>query len=316
MKCPVIIIHRGYSDYLKWAVLQAKASGNEVILLGDEKNLKLSAYVKHEYISDYGHSDYPTFLKNYKHMSSNDYKFELVCFERWFVLLEYLKRNSFEKVLHLDSDVMIYEEADKILQYFSGKFMAAYHIPEQTYSDNRWVAVPHTSFWTTQGLEKLCTFIIDEYTKGLEELKLKWQWHISSKAPGGICDMTLLYLFYRQNEDKIVNLAQTFNETFTFDSNINSPENYFQNEFSMTRKFFISIKNVFFENKIPYSKNLVLNKNIKLFALHCQGKAKILMFIFYKGKKEAADYLAYYLFLIPFLYKRMIGSIKSKLKTG
>jgi hypothetical protein len=310
----VVIIHNGYSDYLKWCIIQARKFNDEVILIGDKSNNRFGTLAKHAEKKDFVNDRYSEFVQYYQHMSTNGKTFELFCFERWFILLEYMTKNSLDFIFHIDSDVMLYANASELSKNFSASAMAAYHIPKQTYSNLRWFAIPHASYWSIDGLRKFCLFIIDVYKNKINELKVKWQWHATGKIRGGICDMTLLYLFYKNNKDAIINLAPCF-ETYTFDSNINSSENYFPDDFQMKRKLmFLKIKNVYFRDDHPYCKKTVNDSEIQMVNLHCQGKSKMLMFSYFKGKHTVLDYLLYAKFLFPFLYKRTVDTMKYKLK--
>lgn len=79
---PVIMCHRGNSDYLKTALRQAEKYANTVILLGDEKNKNIMAnWID---MDQYTHEKFDAFKKVYTNLSMNDAMFELRCFERYF----------------------------------------------------------------------------------------------------------------------------------------------------------------------------------------------------------------------------------------
>ena len=52
----------------------------------------------------------------------------------------------------------------------------------------------------------IASFSEHEY---LERYQKKWDWHLAQNKPGGICDMTTLYLFWEANQDRIVNMAKS-----------------------------------------------------------------------------------------------------------
>lgn len=309
MEYPFVIIHRGYSAYLKWAIKQASIVSDKVVLIGNEENERLKHIVRYQPMTGFSDPLYAEFLKVYEHMSTNDYKFELICFERWFLLLDYMNRESLEIVVHLDSDVMIFNDLHEIVQSFGENTLAAYHIPRQTYSEKRWIAVPHTSVWSREGLRQFCLFIVETYKNNKSELQTKWTFHGSDSKRGGISDMALLYLFYIKNEKDIINLAECRKnlngQGYCLDLNINSSENFNQHEFALdTSPFLFKIKKLNYRNGVITALNFYLEKTVIFESLHCQGKAKILMFLYYRGRKTLADRMEYMAFALNFLRQR------------
>jgi hypothetical protein len=309
MEYPLVIIHRGYSAYLKWSLLQARLVGNPVILIGNESNEKLDKYVDFKSIDRFHSVLYEDFEKVYEHMSTNDYKFELICFERWFVLLDLMEKEGLDVVVHLDSDVMLFNDLHEIVQTFSRDTLAAYHIPKQTYEEKRWIGVSHTSVWTRQGLRLFCEFITETYRNNIEELRNKWNWHHASVRRGGISDMALLYLFYTKHENNIVNLAlsrkNVQGQMYCIDLNINSSQNYEQHEYEMAPSpYFFKIKKLRNQDGQIIGLNFYQEKQVVFESLHCQGKAKILMFQYYRGNKSLADHMEFLTFAFNFFRQR------------
>jgi hypothetical protein len=282
--------------------------------LGDKSNEYYKDTYKFELLDNLENPYSKKFAGLYEHMSTNNYRFELMCIDRWFVLLEYMVREHVDYLVHLDSDVMVYSNLDEtVTSYLSGHLMC-YHIIEQEYSAMRWVAGAGFSFWTRKGLKLFCDYILDQYTTGIEELRTKWKWHLETGKRGGICDMNLLYLFYLKNKDSIKNLGPVSDdESYCFDQNLASGGNYYQDEYRIKRTVFGDyIKKITFIKKQPYGYNLRLNKQVAFYSLHCQGKFKILMYGYYSGKKSWADFLAYMNFAGPFLWKRFKELIRYK----
>lgn len=309
MSYPLVIIHRGYSAYLKWAILQALQTSDNVVLIGNEENEKLKEIVSFQPMAELGDPLFAQFTDVYEHMSTNDYKFELICFERWFLLLDYMRKKSLDVVVHLDSDVMLFNDLKEIVQSFDKNTLAAYHIPRQTYSEKRWIAVPHTSIWTREGLQQFCSFIVETYKNNKAELKIKWTFHGTDSRRGGISDMALLYLFYTKNEKNIINLAECRKnhkgQMYCLDLNINSSENYDQHEFALASSpFFFKIKKLIHQNGEIKALNFFQEKMVVFESLHCQGKAKILMFLYYRGRKKLADRLEFMTFAFNFVRQR------------
>ena len=82
MRRPIILVHRGNPQYLRYTLKQAKHYNDDIILLGDKKNAALSNIVEHHLLDDFSTSEGLTrFRRLFKHMSTTDYEFDKICFE-------------------------------------------------------------------------------------------------------------------------------------------------------------------------------------------------------------------------------------------
>ena len=197
-KVTMIVVHRGNQGYLRDALCCARNAGNEVVLIGDESNSKDVNWVDFKSCQS---GKYEHFAKIYEHMSSNPYKFELICFERYFLTYEYMKKSGLTDCVMMDSDVCLYEQVTK--ETFQNAELAI-SIPEQK-TEYSMSASAHFSYWTIGAMEAMLEFLIASYEKKLPEIYEKWEWHKKTGMPGGICDMTLLYLFAKQYKGSVLN---------------------------------------------------------------------------------------------------------------
>lgn len=262
---PVVFVHRGSQEYLSTALCQARQWNPKVILLGDTSNKQLGSE-HYRYDSLFGRASH--FDSLYRHMSTNSRGFELFCIQRWFVLAGLMRLHDYDEIFYCDSDVMLYCDVSgpgRIL----GSHLAAYAMAREQ-SNYRWSAAGHVSYWTEPGLDRFCDFIYHTYDHRLNKLKEKWNWHQRTKTPGGICDMTLLWLFSRENEIPILTRVH---DDATFDENINISENHLPNEYHMYGEH----KEITWHDRQPYGYNLMLQKPVRFNALHFQGTAKKLM---------------------------------------
>ena len=110
---PIIFIHRSNSDHLKYSLAQAHRSNPQstIFLLGDPSN-DVYNFVEHRPMTEYSR-DAAEFQKIYKHYSTHGVDFELICFQRWFILREFLVTYSIPQCLYLDSDIMLYTDVTK-----------------------------------------------------------------------------------------------------------------------------------------------------------------------------------------------------------
>jgi hypothetical protein len=271
---PVVFIHYGViPDYLKTAIKQAVSRGNKVFLITDDASTLTEAQ---KVLIDYINEEAEAFSGVYRHLSKNPEEFELRCFQRWGLLKRFMERESLSKVFYCDSDVMLYVNVSAELMDTE----LSYSVPVEQ-PPFRWSASAHVSVFSYENLCELWKFMMVVYTEHSEafkQLKEKYKHHLSSGAPGGVCDMTLLYLFSETKE--ITPLCQVL-DGITFDHNINSSENSIKNEYEMREVAGpygpMLIKNIKLVNKTPCCFNLDLGQTVKFNSLHFQGGAKTFM---------------------------------------
>lgn len=272
MCIPVFFIHSGNQKYLEIAINSAEKYNKDVYLLGDENNKIFSK--KHINIASLDNSKYEEFKSVYKHMSTNDYKFEINCFKRYFLLIEAMKKLGMEKCIMLDSDVITFYNYSE-LDYSAYK--AAVAIPKN--QDNfRYTALPHCSYWTISGLIEFTNYCINTYKNNMSVLEKKYKNHLDNNIKGGICDMSLLYLWAINDKDVYNNLIP--NDKLVIDANINKNENYYENEYEYSK--LLKIKKIYKKNNCYYFKKD--NNYKKIICLHFQGRAKYLMNDIYNKK--------------------------------
>ncbi|MEQ9371197.1 MAG: hypothetical protein RIG63_19545 [Coleofasciculus chthonoplastes F3-SA18-01] len=273
MSTPIVIFHVGYIDYLELALTTAKKYNNDVLLIGDESNKMVWNFhlIKDELTS----TAYQDFLKVYTQMSSYNAEYDLLIFERFFCLREWMKRNNIHEAWMLDSDVISFSNFTKKCSKFIQNSMAAISIPQHQEKDYRWAAFGHNSYWTLAGITSFTDFCIETYSKKISLLQEKYEWHVKNNVLGGVCEMTLLYLWAKGKTD-VFNTAQVY-DGMTIDNWITSSENFDLNEYPVTIG---GIKHITFKDGIPYSFNKKLGKNVAFLSLHCQGSAKKYMRFF------------------------------------
>lgn len=278
---PIVFIHRGDSWYLPYVLSQAKFAnpGSNITLIGDNLALQVAQGIKGvctESLDNLDCDSINSFRQNYYHMSSNLEEFELFCWLRWFYLLEHMRRHHISTAFHCDSDVLLYSAIKNIKEIygFEKNKACGFIVPKQSFDSFRWGASAHVSYWSNALLKEFCEFSINSFTepKFLDLYKEKYNYHMTVKKPGGICDMTTLYLFWKWNEDRIENLAVN-HDANVIDNNINSGLNYDIDEYAVDAN--IGIKKVKFIRGCPF---LFPSDNsgtlARVHALHFQGGAK------------------------------------------
>jgi hypothetical protein len=205
-------------------------------------------------------------------MSTNPEWIERLCFKRYFLAYSFLITNNLESIWLIDSDLITFTDFNKLsnsLEVY--KYNAALSIPSQTYEELHWSASPHCSWWSKESLLDFITFTIDTYSKNIDILYIKYNNHMNLNDSGGICDMTLLYLWSLSKN--ILNTSDVKNTCGYFiDHNINLPTNYDANslyDYKFGKKYITNSDN----NSILI--NSTGNNKYTVAALHFQGKAKI-----------------------------------------
>jgi len=273
MNIPVLIFHVGYIDYLELALKTAYKYNKNVLLVGDSSNKKVWKY--HLMQNQLMSPAYKLFLNRYTKMSSYNADYDILVFQRFFCLREWMERNNIKEAWVLDSDVITFSDfSENYSQYLQGS-LAAISIPKNQEKDYRWAAYGHNSYWTIEGITSFTDFCIETYSKKLSVLQEKYKWHIKNHILGGVCEMTLLYLWAKGKTD-VFNTAKVY-DGMTIDNWITSSENFELNEYPVTIG---GIKQITFKDGMPYSFNKKLGKDVAFLALHCQGSAKKYMKFF------------------------------------
>ena len=107
MKIPVILIHNGYSDYLKYTI-QMSSKNNDTYLISDTNpNIECENFT---FVDSQNYTESSNdFTPHYEHMNTTPFDYELFCYHRWFILKEFMEKNQIDKVFYIDSDVLLFE---------------------------------------------------------------------------------------------------------------------------------------------------------------------------------------------------------------
>jgi hypothetical protein len=288
MGLPIIFIHNGDAKYLNFALDRAKKSNpkSRLIVIGSNISPKIGI-AEYFDVNDFDKSA-KLFSKKYIHLSTLNYDFELFCFQRWFILNEFMLKNKIRKCLYLDSDVLLYTDVTKDQDNYS-KFMLAY-------SNN---TSGHVMFVNSlKFLDKFCTFTTKLYTyeKNLSILKKMFQNRKNQGLTGGVCDMTALLLFYESNSKFIFDVSKVLNGGI-YDHNINSSDGF---------EMFCELKKIKVVNGLPYASLTSTGEKVLLKAIHCQGISKKIMSQFSDMNFSELNIMFYY-------FNRKIKSFVKKL---
>lgn len=268
-KIPVIFFHIGNHDYFH-GTLNLASKYNNVIVIGDQSDnfKKLHPNIKFENLNQFL-NDVENFKNTYVHMHLSHPDIQLICYLRWIIIRNYCYQRNINRFFHADSDLAIVSDLTEIYyKHVNHDFALATMSYQPTH---RLVASAHASYWKIDVLNNFCDFLFTSYQQGSIKNKLneKFKWHQETNNPGGVCDMTQLYLFSLENPH--VSLTKV-NDNTCFDDNVNSGDNYEPNEYiteNQAKKIMVKNNQFYFLNK---EKEPVL-----AYVIHCQGIAKDLI---------------------------------------
>jgi hypothetical protein len=276
MSLPIITFSLNDRDYLAYVLAQAKISNPEsdVILLGYESNDKYE-FITHDRIDNYARSAF-RFSHVYQHFNTNSLWFELWCFQRWFVLKDFMIANHIEKCLCIDSDIMLYADVTEEQKKFA-KFGLT--------GSTDWCVsnplLPNASFHCgfindLKELEIFCEFIFEIYTNSelLKTIQATWQECLRNNWSGGVSDMLAFCKFAAKYPDRVGEMAEIIDGS-RYDHNINLSEDFEMNN---------GIKNIYFIDNIPFAKHIISGEEIKFNSLHFQGYAKKYIKDYFRGE--------------------------------
>ena len=307
----IVILHKGNQKYVRQAVKhnQKWCKSHQVTLIGDDSNRKFSKYFINW--NELENSLFEKFKCNYKHLSLNDFEYELRCFERYFVLYEYLRKRNLPQCIHLDSDVLLYTDFSSVDfdKYDIGVSSCHYPVLQNE------CASPHLSFWRINVLEEFLNFIIDYYENHFNKLETIYEYNRSHNLlwVSGICDMVLLTEFIRQKDLRCINFNKRQGNK-VFDHNIHVGDNYKENEYCLNEK--LHMKKVTFEKRIPYFTTELGNEKVQALSLHLQGEIKQYCSLLVNGINDENLYRAKRFLKSGYVLRRLAGKAKRKILSG
>jgi hypothetical protein len=317
----VFVAHDGTSKYLSSVISAATSSFHKVYYIGDQ-NIPKKLLSKNQIIRpNFSKTLFlDKFTKVWKHQSLDEIKWSFGCFVRHFFVLEAASRLKLSDFWIVDSDFILIKNLYNISTTLKQNgFEVALSTPN---CKNKYymATAPHCSFWNIDSLKEFILFTIDQYKNNSKILTKKYLYHKNKGIEGGVCDMTLLYLWKNKTKRKIYNTVNLITSKFFIDHNINASNDFYKAEdFKINQKIlkknlpFVmedflgvkkirKIKNFFYVFRVDGSK-------VKVIGLHFQGGAKILIkrFMFFKS--------TYFIFFIDIILIKFLKKIIRKLLT-
>ena len=269
---PVVFFHEGDHKYLKLAIDCAKRYNEIVYLIGQDCNKSFASNFVNENNLNLKRFEY--FESIYKHMSSNSKKFEITAMKKYYVLQAFMIEKKILSCVLLDSDVLAYIDFSKIKVLEKYAAAVSTPLPQTKYE---MTSSGHTFYCTIDALNNFISFMEDIYANHIDILEEKYNWHNSERKKGGICDMTLLYLWQKQYEN-IFNWLST--DEYIVDHSLQTPRHSYPYQFKMDN--LLKVKKIKIIDNYPYFFDLKKHHWVKASTLHFQGSSKVLMSCYFQ----------------------------------
>ena len=312
---PILFLHTGNPPFLNTAIQRLRLSNsNDIMLLGDESNSGIEG-VSHYHITDYFESAKDFEENYYIHMSTNSYEFELICYQRWFIIQQFIEKNNIENFWYLDSDVIVYGNLDEYLKST---------LPNKTFDlvgfDTKNCGggdsfMPCFNFFSKKLINEITAFMLKSYVVDdiLTQLKNKWNKHQTEKIEGGICDMTQLKLYFDMHygELTIFNSYNVSNKLIP-DGNFNSKLNYSKERIAY--KTYLGRKFTYVKDYKAYG-YLEDGSKVEFIATHFQSDAKAEMTRYAQRDYYPKNFDSYRRYILRQFNYQIIIPLKRKIKS-
>lgn len=162
-KNAIVFVHAGYRYNLlqlsSWMAAAAMESGFPVILVTDEKNREFACgniqFVSFEDLSQAASVKIGKLKGCFVNDGPNADKFEFFCFQRFILIEQLMKEHCLDRILHLDSDVLLYSNP---LPFLQGSDERACLIAN---------ASTYFSTWTPSSVNIFNDFVLNDYFRGV-----------------------------------------------------------------------------------------------------------------------------------------------------
>ncbi len=254
----IIYIHKGNSFYLLPNLLHTRElnPSARIILLGDTKNKYIAKYgFEHHNISSYLRSA-NKFEKNYIHHSPNNINFELFCFQRWFIINDFVTTENIDRFLVCDTDAFIYCNVDKEFD--------AYAKSDFTITRN---GTPCFTYLKKDSIRLFTDFISWCYTskEGKQRIDTYYQYLVQNNKSYGISDMSAFVAWEKFNGAIAIHIDIPINGE-AYDHNFIDPNDGFVMKDNH--------KLIIWENNLPYEVLVLTGEKIRIKGIHLQGYSK------------------------------------------
>lgn len=279
---PILIVHKGDSFYLKPVLKQIRLfnPASRICLISTEDTNHYD-FIEHYNITEYM-SGANAFAKKYVHLSTNPYGYELFCFQRWFVIRDFIQKERLEYFVCLDSDVLIYCDIDDVFNpYLSYDFTICR------------IMGPCFTLFNSHSIDRFCSYINSLYAT--EDNLFRLHKFKEAVPDGGVCDMTA-FTWYQTDVSKNVFDLVVPVDSACFDGNISDSMG-----FEMDR----GVKKIYWFDDLPYGKFEENQQFVRFYGLHLQGGIKHQMYKYLVNSNKKHIVSRLFVLKWVFSYKRL-----------
>lgn len=263
-------------EYVKYCISHTKRYNEKVVLLGDEYNKDWCEEWYH--VDDFVNEKWEHFRRVFVNWATYPDAWALGIFKRFYLIEEYLRRNHYSECVIMDSDVLVYLNflkydrflhCDAALEICGDQDISSLPRPNGL----RMCAIAGVAYFTLEALTDFNDYCIDVYENHRDLLMPKYEAHQKYNLAGGVCEMTLLYLWTRTRKPgSVLNLMEEY-DGFVFNGPVGTDENLLPGEFRVSK--ITLIKKFRFKNGIPYFFRTDGNQPVASYSLHFGGADKI-----------------------------------------
>ena len=252
---PLVFIHTRNSPYLRFTIAQAQAwsPASPTFLIGDDTNDAFPT-VRHVNMARYQRSA-DAFRKVYRHLSPNGEPYELFCFVRWFLLRDFMREHGLDRLVHVDSDVLLYVDVNRERENWRDVELT---LVRGYCAGNMFVN-------SRRSIEEVCDVIQDLYSGPNAGERLEALYAQRQKTGEGISDMVPLKMFYDAHPTRVGEMTGLRPDGSWWDANIHLSEGF---------EMVDGRKRARFADGQPWCRQIESGRDVRFNCLHFQGGAK------------------------------------------
>lgn len=208
------------------------------------------------------------------------YPNSLIFFRRLFLMEVFLRQRGLTEMILLDSDILVYRNLSDFPKFRDCDFACCidqdqHFSPEDT-QGLRWFANCGISYWTLGALDDFLDFLQDSYENHLDRLKVKYDYHVAHDIPGGVTEMSLLYLWVMDRPRMRFYNMSVPEDGYAFNNTIWSDVNYSPKEFQVSALTRLKKFTIPRDGTLPIF-YLQSGGTVRFYNIHFVGSAKNLM---------------------------------------
>lgn len=304
MNAPILFFQSENEPYLEITLAQARLANPErrIVLFTSHPERAIGNNYELYFIDEYlsSSNEFPKSSRSPFLSSGNDK------IRQWHVFLNWMEKYNVDQVFTCSSDTLLFSEADRLIPPNSTP-SCGLCLPSRP-NDKQRKAFPHLSYWKRETLKQFCSFTADFYKNKDNQPIKKYELEGTGKPNEQDLEPTALHLFFNQLKDKQKVNFLVPGLTGTVDLDIGSADNYLPEEFLMED----GKKKIEFINNIPWGFHFPTQERLRFHGLHCQGREKWLIPVFYHGKTKFRR-ARLYIFLqwkLPHLFHRLKKTVR------